>query len=203
MQPAAPLPQPIYEYRKASGMLHIAIFDDCDGSDAQLREGLAYAITDACNGQHSVNFEKLALLSPQEISREAFLRRDMLMWWDRRTYPDPNQSPPPPELDCFRFILGVSCPMFGSGSPTAQRLYEGVLEAVAPSDKAGQGLVFVDWKSEALPAVSPFFMSSFLQRMEWWNAWLGTVYAPQRQRLSVVVGSFHYDIWEIPNNPMA
>jgi hypothetical protein len=203
MQPAAPLPQALYGYRKAGGMLHIAVFDECDGSDAQLREALAYAINEACRGQHSVERENLALLPRQEVSREAFLRRDMVMWWDRRTYPDPSQSPPPPELGCFGFILGVTCPMFGSGSPAARRLYEGVLEAVAPSGREGKDLVFCDWKSDALPAVSPFFMSSLLQRMEWWNAWLGTVYAPSRQRLSVIVGSFEHDIWEIPNNPLA
>jgi hypothetical protein len=202
MQPAALLPQALYAYRKAGGTLHIGVFDDCDGSDAQLRQALAHAIAEASGGRHSVDLEQLARLPAQLISREAFLRRDMVMWWDRRTYPDPDQSPPPAEFGGFGFVLGVSCPAFASGSAAARRLYEAVIEAVAPSGAEGRGLVFCDWKGEGLPAVSPFFTSPVLQRMEWWNAWLLTAYAPGRRRLSVIVGSFEHDIWEVPDNPM-
>ncbi|MCW2241599.1 hypothetical protein [Azospirillum canadense] len=189
MRPAHLLAPALYSYRKLGGALSFSVFDEFDGSDARLREALAYAINEACGGRDFINLERIAQLSGREISREDFLAFSMS---------DPLDWRPERVFGRFGLALALSYSQYRPGSPGSEKLFDEMVEAVSPSSRDRH---FWDWKTWDLPSISPYFTSDYLGRMEWWNVYLLTVHVPAEERLFVIVGSFDYYDYEVPLYP--
>ena len=209
------LPDPpcLARYAAMGGVLDIARFGACDGSDAELREAIAATVAAAWPTDPGIDRDRLAALPCRPLTREVFLGD----WADRRTGDLVHRGtqtmtdgrtlhhPTYRALDALeqrgitsRGSSSQGVELWAGGEfayafaqpPYTLRAPFGAIQAlfeemVAMILPPGQSWSILDWGSEALPAISAYFQDG----LEWWGVFLFTVHVPAERLLTVIAGS--------------
>lgn len=204
MQRVHRLPSPFRRFRKVGGVLDFGVFDDADGSDADIVEAVGATLRHArrFDGDRLIQlggraiFKRVLLGDWYDAESKELVRRGDWTTADGRKLHNPRLS----SLVDLRIVSG-SCvvPAVGTGGQLAyafsrppysldakpaevQELFDAIVGFLLPR---GPYHEIRDWSGPALVDVSDYFEAG----AEWWGVHLYTIHTPELRRLSVVAGS--------------
>lgn len=204
MQAIRKLPKAFERYRKKGGVLDFSVYEDADGTDAEILPAIEQSLRHA----RTFDAEKLRLLGARRIKEKAFfgdwydrgsgllLMRGSYSTADGRTL----ESPKLKTLDGIKILGGASnVPSPGSGGEFAyafsrppyslrgkpsetQAIFEEIRDFILPPLAWSD---IRDWSSPLLPEVSDYFAAG----MKWWGVFLFSIHIPAFRRLTIIAGS--------------
>ena len=204
MRPIEKLPPQFRLFEKKGGVLEFAVFEDCDGGDEEIFEGIVSAIP----SRYEIESEVLRGQGYRKISERKFFgdwydfeRGDLLKKGHHTTVRGGTMIDPPlRKLDKVRFESGgaslpdiggsgqfayaFSHPPYGlSGYPSEiQTVFEQIRDYILPPEEMS---IIYDWSNPQLPKVSKFFEAG----SEWWGMFLFSIYVPEMRKLTIIAGS--------------
>ncbi|MFC4255017.1 hypothetical protein GRI97_06240 [Altererythrobacter xixiisoli] len=208
MERLTALPAAFDRYSAIGGVLDFAVFDDSDGSEAEVLEAIEQTLRPALPEDAPFDADALRQSGSRVIGGAEFLGE----WFDpeagqllkRGTWTlaggieleDPllidlqghsveNGSMGLPNVgEGGQFALAFTEPPYGlQAEPLEiQDLFDSIRSFILP----GYAITEIrDWTSPALAEVSPYFEAG----MEWWGVYLFSLYTPQSRRLTIIAGS--------------
>lgn len=208
MERLTTLPAAFDRYSSIGGVLDFALFDDCDGTEAEviaaIRQTLSALLTeDAPFDVDALRQSGSRIIGAREFLGEWFdpeagqlLKRGNWTLASGMELEDPllidlqghsvtNGSMGLPNVgNGGQFALAFSEPPYGlQAEPVEiQQLFDAIRGTILP----GYAVTEIrDWTSSALVEVSPYFEAG----MEWWGVYLFSLYTPQSRRLTIIAGS--------------
>lgn len=197
------LPSPFGRFRKVGGVLDFGVFDDTDGTDADIIEAVAQTLPRS----RRFDGERLIRQGGRPVFERALLGdwydpdRQVLLYRGEWTAPDGRKliDPPLPSLRTSKLSGGVALPEPGEGGQLAyafscppyslnakpgevQELFDAIIAFLLPSGRQHE---IRDWSSPALIDVSDYFEAG----ADWWGVHLYTIRTPESRRLTVIAGS--------------
>lgn len=198
------LPAAFKRFQKIGGVLDFGVFDECDGTDAEIVEAIKASL------RHARRFDGGRLI--ELGSRECFKEKLLGDWYDPsneslvkighwrtsdgRELKDPSFK----ALESVKLTGGAGAiPDVGAGGQLAfafsqppyslqaksrevQELFDAILAFVLPP---GASYVIKDWSRPELVEVSDYFEAG----ADWWGVFLFTIHVPGMNRLTVIAGS--------------
>lgn len=198
------LPPAFKRYDEIGGVIDFAIFEDSDGSEPDIIEGVRTVLPQQCT------FDPQAL---RAIGNRSIWKRELLGdWWAPETRAlikvgdwttskgESLHNPQLKMLEGVRIISGAfSPPEPGSGGQFAfaflcppysleaqpaevQQIFDELLDFILPRKQASD---VRDWSSPRLPQASDYFSAG----MEWWGVFLFSLYIFDLRRLTIAMAS--------------
>ncbi len=202
------LPAAFDRYTSIGGVLDFALFDDSDGSEAEVLTAIEQCLRTALPEDAPFDREALRQSGSRVIGQAEFLgdhfdaeagqllKRGSWTLANGMELEDPllvdlqghsitNGSMGLPNVGSGgQFALAFSEPPYGlQADPVeVQHLFDSIRSLILPGHAETE---IRDWTSTDLPEVSAYFDAG----MEWWGVYLFSLHTPQTRRLTVIAGS--------------